>query len=71
MELDPKIGRYQMKSLFSQITMIMILTGLSFTLANCGKGDELGMENGAHTIVTVTNGKTLINGATIITSIQQ
>nr|WP_174705050.1 fasciclin domain-containing protein [Leptospira ellinghausenii] len=34
-----------------------------------GKDDELGMANGAHTKVTVKNGKTLINGATIIASI--
>ncbi|TGL67665.1 fasciclin domain-containing protein [Leptospira levettii] len=34
-----------------------------------GKDDELGMANGAHTKVTVKNGKTLINSATIIASI--
>lgn len=34
-----------------------------------GKDDELGMANGAHTKVTVKNGKTLVNGATIIASI--
>lgn len=34
-----------------------------------GKDDELGMANGAHTKVSIKNGKTLINGATIIASI--